>query len=124
MTVETGLRTNGWGGKREGSGRRPGSPNLTNLKFVDLCRVNSPRAIERLVELMNQNEDRRLAFDAACAIIAHAHGKPRESSKIEQYESSVTVGYASLEELRQAVIAEGVPLDRLEEPKLIERGKP
>jgi len=31
-------------------------------------------------------------------------------------------GYASLEEMRQALAAEGLPIDHLEEPKLIEHG--
>jgi hypothetical protein len=104
------------------AGRPPGGTSYSNRQFIERCRIHSPRAVERLVQLMNQDDDRRLAYDAACAIIAHAHGKARERVTIEQQEATLTVQYPSFDELRQALIAEGLPIDRLDKPKLIEHG--
>jgi len=71
-----GRERDGRGGRRVGAGRKYGSTALKGVNFTDLCRLHSPAAVERLVELMRQDEDRRVAFDAACILIAHGHGKP------------------------------------------------
>jgi hypothetical protein len=113
-----GLQRDGRGGPRAGAGRKYGSLASKNLTFIELCRLHTPKAVERLVQLMMQDEDRRLAFDAACILIAHAHGKPRESVVHEQ-QDILTVQYQSVEDARRAVEAEGFPLTRLEAPRLI-----
>jgi hypothetical protein len=69
---------------------------------------------------MNQDEDRRVAFNAACILIAHGHGKPREHVVHEQ-QDIMTVQYRSVEEIEQSLMAKGIPIDRLEAPKLIEQ---
>ena len=39
---------------------------------------------------------------------------------MHEQQDIMTVQYQSVEEIRQALIAEGIPIDRLEAPKLIE----
>ena len=71
-----GRERDGRGGRRVGAGRKYGSTALKGVNFTNLCRLHTPAAVERLVQLINQDEDRRVAFDAACILIAHGHGKP------------------------------------------------
>jgi hypothetical protein len=56
---------------------------------------------------------------SACILIAHGYGKPREHVVHEQ-QDTLKLQYQSLEEIPQALMAEGIPIDRLEAPKLIE----
>lgn len=56
--------------------------------------------------------------DASVALLHFGFGKPRETLTIEQ-DAAVVDGYPTLDASHDAVIAEGIPLDRLEEPKLV-----
>src|SRR6516225_4292516 len=103
-----GPQRDGRGGRRAGAGRKYGSLAAKNMTFIELCRLHTPAAVARLVELMNQDEDRRVAFDAACILIAHGHGKPREHAVHEQ-QDIMTVQYRSIEEIEAEMRAKGIP---------------
>jgi hypothetical protein len=89
-------------------------------KWKHLGRTPVPMTPAQFGKLI-ADENRRVAFDAACILIAHGHGKPREHVMVEQQEI-MAVQYRSVEEIEQSLMAKGIPIDRLNAPKLIEHG--
>lgn len=72
------------GGKREGAGRKPGSPSrLTTENGVplsDLARQHTPMAISTLVEIAsNKALSPAARVTAATALLDRAHGRPVQS---------------------------------------------
>jgi hypothetical protein len=98
------------------NGRPRGRANYHQMRFRDLVRHRTPAAVARMVQLSMQNDDLRVAFDATRELIYWGHGKPREHSVVEQNDIADVI-YPTLEELRAQLIAEGLPLDRLEQPE-------
>jgi hypothetical protein len=66
---------------------------------------------------VNRPAGRRLA--CANAILDRGFGKPREEQVVEQ-EDLLTTEYRTVDEIEAALIAKGIPIDRLRAPKLIE----
>ena len=110
------------GGKREGAGRPPG-PNGRGAAFKhlrELARSYTEEAVLTIVSIMrNSKEDGRLRLACANAILDRGYGKPREGEVVEQ-EDLATMEYQTVEEAEAALIAEGIPIDRLRAPKLID----
>jgi hypothetical protein len=112
-----------WGCRRENAGRAFGARIKGTgplLKFRDLCRSHDEEAVERLLELMRQKEDLWLALSAADKLLQYGHGKPKDSSMIEQ-DVTMQAEYPTLEEMKADLIAHDLPVDHLEAPKLIEQ---
>jgi hypothetical protein len=107
------------GGRRENSGRSPGTPNFSTLKFRELARRRSPAALNRMWQLACQNDDLKVAFNATRELMYWAHGKPREHVTVEN-QDTLSMRYQTLDEIKQELIANGLPIDHLEKPKLIE----
>jgi hypothetical protein len=108
------------GGKREGAGRPPG-PNGRGAAFKhvrELARSHAAEAVLTIVNIMRKSEDGWLSLACANAILDRAFGKPREAEVVEQ-QDNLTRTYPTLAEVEAAVIADGIPLDRLREPRLI-----
>lgn len=61
---------------RKGQSGNPGGVSATEAEVRRLARSHGPEAIERLVELMRQGSDRRLALQAAVALLDRGFGKP------------------------------------------------
>ena len=110
------------GGKREGAGRPPG-PNGRGAAFKhlrELARSYTEEAVLTIVSIMhNSKEDGWLLLACAKTILDRGHGKPREGQVVEQ-EDMLTRTYPTLEDMEAAMIAEGIPIDRLRAPKLID----
>ena len=110
------------GGKREGAGRPPG-PNGRGAAFKhlrELARSYTEEAVLTIVSIMrNSKEDGRLRLACANAILDRGYGKPREGEVVEQ-EDLLTTEYRTVDEIEAALIAKGIPIDRLRAPKLIE----
>ena len=110
------------GGKREGAGRPPG-PNGRGAAFKhvrELARSHAAEAVLTIVSIMRKSEDGWLSLACANAILDRAFGKPPEAEVVEQQDNLIST-YPTLAEAEAAVIASGIPLDRLRAPKLIER---
>ena len=109
------------GGKREGAGRLPGA-NGRGAAFKhlrELARNYTEEAVLTIVEIMrNKSNDPRLRLAAANAILDRGYGKPRDGEVVEQEEILATP-YQTVEEIEASLIAKGIPIDRLREPKLI-----
>lgn len=83
--------------KKGQSGNPSGRPKSLR-EVTELARENSARAIERLVELMD-DEDGRVALAAANSILDRGYGKPKQSIEIEEK----SPGEMSDQEIRAAV---------------------
>ena len=110
------------GGKREGAGR-PRGPNGRGAAFKhlrELARSHTEDAIQTIVNIMNnKSNDAWVLLACANAILDRGYGKPREGEVVEQ-EDLATMEYQTVEEAEAALIAEGIPIDRLRAPKLID----
>jgi hypothetical protein len=109
------------GGKREGAGRPPG-PNGRGAAFKhlrELARSHTEEAVLTIVNIMHKSKDEWLRLACANAILDRGFGKPREGQVVEQ-EDILTMEYPTLDDLEAELIAEGIPIDRLRAPKLIE----
>jgi hypothetical protein len=108
------------GGKRQGAGRPPGpagGPKWRTLR--DLAASYDEEAIETIRSMMHNSDDDWLRLACANALLDRGHGKPREAAIFEQQET-LTAKYRSLDEIKAELIANGLPIDHLERPKLIE----
>jgi hypothetical protein len=113
-----GRRNNG--GRREGAGRPPGPATPTKWKMLrDLAVTYTEEAFETILYLMRTSEDEWLRLACANVVLDRGHGKPRDHVTVEQ-QADIATPYPTLEELEAALIAEGIPIDRLKAPKLIE----
>jgi hypothetical protein len=112
------------GGKREGAGRPPG-PNGRGAAFKhlrELARSHTEEAVLTIVNLMRESTDERLRLACANTILDRAFGKTREGQVVEQ-QDVVTRRYETLAEIKAELIANGLPIDHLSPPKLIEIDK-
>ncbi|AEG02703.1 hypothetical protein [Methylomonas methanica] len=107
------------GGKRPGSGRKPGTPNKATAGLKQLASEYTEEAVQVLVKVMRDNEapaPSRIA--AANSLLDRSHGKPRQEVEI----SSGKVDQALLQQIENEMMV------RLEEARerqrqiLIERG--
>jgi hypothetical protein len=62
------------GGRRIGAGRPAGSGNKAPPELKEIARAHSPRAFERVLELVHCR-DERIALAAAKEVLDRAHGK-------------------------------------------------
>ncbi len=62
----------------KGRSGNPGGRAKENPEVKTLARQNAPRAIKRIIELMD-SKDERVALAAANAILDRAYGKPRQN---------------------------------------------
>lgn len=113
------------GGYRPGTGTKAGEVrgpysknNLQKLRLM--AQEYTERALKRIVEIMESPDSHpTVVLAAAGMILDRGHGKAREYVTIESNET-LTIEYESIEEARAKLIADGFPIDRLEQPKLIE----
>jgi hypothetical protein len=111
----------GWGGPRPNSGRPPGpARHPSSLKKMrELAQSYTEEAIEALVDIMRTAEEPRDRLLAINILLDRGYGKPKEHVQIEQ-QDTLTKRYQTLEEIKAELIANGLPIDHLEAPKLIE----
>jgi hypothetical protein len=117
-------RQNPRGGKREGAGRPPG-PNGRGAAFKhlrELARSHTEEAVLTVVDLMRTSKDEWLRLACANTILDRGFGKTREGQVVEQ-QDIVTRRYETLDEIKAELIANGLPIDHLSPPKLIEIDK-
>ena len=77
------------------SGRPKKDPEMTAL-----AKAVGPQAIARLIELMNQTEDGKLAKSAADSLLDRGYGKP-----VQQIEQKLDIAAMGAEELTDAQLA-------------------
>jgi hypothetical protein len=68
--------------------------------------------------MMHNSEDDWLRLACANALLDRGHGKPREAAIFEQQEALNTT-YPSIAELKAELKRRGLPIDHLEDPKLV-----
>jgi hypothetical protein len=104
------IEHSGWGGKREGAGRKPGALVHTNAWFKNLVRAETVDSLERLKQLRDQSEDLHVAFNATMALLAYGWGKPKDTIAVE---AEVRTEYRSYNELALAIADRGISLDSI-----------
>jgi hypothetical protein len=114
---------NGWGGKRQGAGRAADAA-ITAARiglelFQSECRQHKSEILARFLQLVMQDDDRKLALDAGLAVLAYGFGKPRETIMLEG-EVVTRHEYGSFDELKQVLIERGLPVDRLLEAQSLD----
>ena len=113
------------GGKREGAGRPRGPTAFKHLR--DLAQSGTEEAVLTIADMMNDKSNpARLRLAAAKAILERGWGKPRKAEVVEQEDFLTTPDPPDqrLGEAKVALIAEGLPIDRLKaQPNLIGTAK-
>jgi hypothetical protein len=111
----------GWGGPRPNSGRPPGPARQPSSlkKMRELAQRHTEEAIEALVDIMRTAAEPRDRLLAINFLLDRGYGKPKEHVAVEQQET-LTMRYQTLEEIKAGLIANGLPIDHLARPKLIE----
>ncbi|HKT89503.1 MAG TPA: hypothetical protein VJQ59_13755 [Candidatus Sulfotelmatobacter sp.] len=74
------------GGKREGSGRKPGSLSKRTpeeLNLIAACKEKTPAALAVIESIMLGGDNERNRLAAAQAIIERAYGKPKETVEMD-----------------------------------------
>jgi len=84
-----------------------------------LARSHAEEALLTVVDLLRTSKDERLRLACANTILDRAFGKPREGEVVEQQDIA-TMRYPTLAEIKAELIANGLPIDHLSPPKLIE----
>ena len=69
------------GGRRIGAGRPAGSGNKASPELREIARAHSPRAFERVLELV-ESRDERVALAAAKEVLDRAHGKSEAKGEV------------------------------------------
>jgi hypothetical protein len=102
-TLPTALTAHQW---RPGQSGNPGGKGGAYAECLRLARDASPRAVHRLIELMD-SEDERVAAVAANSILDRAFGKPKEQPKDAPDDSPnldlSTLGPGELDQLARLV---------------------
>lgn len=71
---------NGHGGKRPGSGRKPGSTTRAKLDLMQMAKDFAPDALETLSEIQKDKTQPAAArVSAAIAILDRGYGKPTQA---------------------------------------------
>jgi hypothetical protein len=84
-----------------------------------LARSHTEDAIQTIVNIMhNKSNDAWVRLACANAILDRGYGKPREGQVVEQ-EDLLTTEYRTVDEIEAALIAKGIPIDRLRAPRLV-----
>jgi hypothetical protein len=112
------------GGKRPGSGRKPGTPNKATASLKHIASQYAAEAIDVLAEIMRDPESPAAARVAAAdKLLDRAYGKPRQELEVsgevisvdqaalrERYEKNLskTVEYARQAEERREMLRNGV----------------
>ena len=80
------IMAEGWGGKRPGSGRKPGRSRITRLieaKSVDECTEDVRYALGLLVSLMQDKDvDTRMRIDCAKELMDRVLGKATQHTEL------------------------------------------
>ena len=98
----------------------PHSPEPAFKHVREMARSYTEEAVLTIVNIMrNKSNDGWLRLACANAILDRGFGKPREEQVVEQ-EDLLTTEYRTVDEIEAALIAKGIPIDRLRAPKLIE----
>ena len=71
------------GGKRPGSGRKKGVPNLSTRPIKELAAVYSEEVINTLGELMRNGESESIKLGACKELLDRAHGRPAICGEVE-----------------------------------------
>jgi hypothetical protein len=100
-----------------------GSRNKSTLEFRDYVRDHTERAVDLHVEVM---DNKRLSFElrmeAARWLVERGYGKaPLQITGPN--EGPVQVEYRTFDEVRAALLAEGIDYDRLPLPRMLEHHK-
>lgn len=78
------------GGKRNGAGRPPGTPNKATVnakaRLSQIARQHTDVAFAALIEVAEKGQTENARITAACAILDRAFGKPREAG-FTQYQA-------------------------------------
>jgi hypothetical protein len=104
----------GWGGARAGAGAPcgPRGANKSTLEFRALCRQHDDASIERLVYLRDNSDNEWVVMAAIQILLDRGHGKPKQKIS-EPDDGPVPVEYHSYIEVKQALLEDGIDVDRL-----------
>lgn len=69
---------NGHGGKRPGSGRKPGTPNKATLELKDLARQYTTDAVKELARLATNAESESARVAAIRELLDRGYGRPTQ----------------------------------------------
>lgn len=67
------------GGKREGSGRKKGTPNKATRDIKEVARLHGEAAVARLAHLMTKAESEQAQVAACKELLDRAYGKPAQA---------------------------------------------
>lgn len=67
------------GGKREGSGRKPGVPNKATAEIKAIARKHGPAAIAECLRIMKNSDSDQARIAAAKEIMDRGYGKPPQA---------------------------------------------
>lgn len=70
------------GGKREGAGRKPGSPNKVTASVREAAQEHGPEALDRLVFLSKNAVSEAVQVTATKEILDRAYGKSSQSVEL------------------------------------------
>jgi hypothetical protein len=118
--VSDGRKNNG--GAREGAGRKPGVPNKAPNEFREYVRQYTTRAADFFVAVMdNSAETTERRMFAANWLVERGYGKASQhiETKVEG-EGHTTMNYNNFEEVKIALLEEGIDFDRVPLPRMIE----
>jgi hypothetical protein len=108
------------GGARKGAGRPKGSYNKSTLEFRDAAREHTDRAIALHAEVMdNKRYPIELRLEAANWLVERGYGKA-PLQIIGPNEAPVQDEYQTFDEVRAALLEEGIDYDRLPLPRMLE----
>jgi hypothetical protein len=116
----------GWGGRREGAGRRRGAvtvnrynkgPVLASLR-QEWRETHGADTMAALRELIDQKEDGWLRLAAIKEMMDRLWGKASQHMTMDT-DATIAAVYEPLDEVRQDLIDSGLPLDHLEVPRLL-----
>lgn len=81
---------------KRGPGRPPGSKSRTTLQMRDHARFWGDKALQKIVESID-NDDPRIALDAAKALLDRGFGKPTQTTVLQGDEDGGAVRLTAVE---------------------------
>lgn len=94
--------TNTHGGKREGSGRKPGVPNKNSAELRQFAQGHGTAAIEKLCYLMENSENEKIVIMACKELLDRGYGRSTVGMSYSEVDHANEE--AEAEEFRQKLI--------------------
>jgi len=94
------------------SGNPAGRPKSDNIA-KELAMQHGPEAVARLVQLMRDDDDRRVSLQATAILLDRAYGKPLQSTELTGKDGAHLFANLTTEELQRQL------LDRMANPEMM-----